>query len=166
MLKRAFISLASKRHKKRKKPAKAKGYTDALSIAIIVNAKDQIPDGLDDFENEFRVEGKSVDLIYVGDKTTHLGPNCTVVRDQDFSVFGDVKTDEMKAFTSKNFDFVIVLDHTGNKNVELLASMCKSNFYVGYDDYPIDDLLTLQIKPRENQELRDIRKYLTMINHE
>ncbi len=167
MFKKPFIEFLTKRRlKRRSKPAPC-SFEKARRVGIIINLRDSLRKEFEQFILSIQGEGKVTDVLKIGSSTdSEKGNTNGVITKSDVSFTGGIKSEKLKAFIDKEFDFLLILDHQLDYLIQYIASLCKASHKVGFNDFSKSKQLDLQIKPEKDREFDDLLKYTKMIKHD
>ena len=165
MLKKSLISYISNRKGKAKSHPETCGFSKAETIGILVNGAIPEPDNLAAFINNFETADKTTHVLGVNSsKTSLLTSIKSMVSHDDFTVLGKPKTETALAFFKRQYDYLILLDQKGDTLLKHFAMTCNATYLIGFSNYPENDILTLQVKPAEGNDLEDLFRYIKMID--
>ena len=163
-LKKGILNFLTTQRIRKISTREIRGYLEASTIGIIINVNDN-QSHVDHLVSSIRLEGKTPVVINVDPSGIKQGKNdFPSVGKKDISFFGAFKSQHLIHFLSKNYDFLLVLDHQVDTIIKYIAANCRTACRVGFDEYP-NDFLDLQIKPDKKRELEDVLKYMRMISN-
>ncbi len=164
MIKKFFLRNIVKKRLKKRAQNEPRSYIDAKSIGILMNLRNLNKDAFNQFVKDFKNDGKKVSVLYV-DPGLRKDPEGRIITKSDISFVGRSRSDKLDQFCKRRFDFLLIIDHELDQTIQYIAANCNAAYTVGFNDFPENRLLDLQVKPAKDNELSDLLKYTKMINH-
>ena len=167
MFKKSFVGFLTKRKIKRRTALSPCSFANARNVGIIIDAQDAQKKEFEYFLISIHSEGKITEVLKVSSLKNLQGdlPH-DVVTESDISLFGTLKSENLKIFIGKKFDLLMVPDQQLDYLIQYIAALCNATYKIGFSDFPNYKQLDLQIRPEKDHEFEDMFKYSKMIKHD
>ncbi|MFA0964742.1 hypothetical protein AB9P05_23240 [Roseivirga sp. BDSF3-8] len=120
----AFLRYRIKQLRKSRKPLPSKSYSDAQSVGIVFTVKGmERHNAVKQFISELKEDGKKVEVMtFLPESTENHEFLFDYFTKKDISITGRVKSQELKDFMDKPFDFLICVDPDPNEYLLFLLA--------------------------------------------
>jgi len=151
---------------------KALNYKDAKSVGILFKvAEEDKHDYINDFVHTLEKEGKRVEALtyFTRDHDNPYNFKYSFFTDKDVSVLGEIKSESVKSFISKRFDYLYCLTREDISVFDHILSKSQAKCRIGKYDEHKTHLYELMINVSEHTKLdkiiRDLHHYTKALVH-
>ena len=157
-MKRKILSFKVNQLLKKRDHQRSMGYQKAQAVGIIINTEISWKT-LNEFIEQLKKDHKEVHPIRFIKKEQAPTTGLDYYSPYDFNLFGQIKSECIKTFINRSYDYIFVLDREPTIYVDYLAAKANSKLNIGFYYESGNQLADLQIKPDHGRELDDLLRY-------
>ena len=169
MIKDTFVKYRTSSQLKRNKSVrKSVAYEQAGKVGIVYTAEDlKKHDVVKELVKKFENDGKKVDVLsFLPKDIQNFEFRFAFFTAKDINLFGSVKSEEVRSFTEKHFNYLLYLDFESDPLLRYVLAMSKAECRVGnFEEVnrPFCDLMVAPQQPNYKSLAHEMFKYIRIL---